>query len=148
MSSEQSLNYCSYTVIKAFGGLVKFRAIDGNINNLAGMQHMPNSNPCYRTVFTQLEIVPALFYCTCNFLYTFQVQPRNCPRFSLGIFPAFYDVGEIDHSTDVSIVYVVVKSPACAQCRLGFSPCCFQFYTTASYNINIITILKYYDYIL
>ena len=37
MSSEQSLNYCSYTVIKAFGGLVKFRAIDGNINNLAGM---------------------------------------------------------------------------------------------------------------
>ena len=45
-----------YTVIKAFGGLVIFRAVAGNITSYSREIYAPlkASNPCYSMVFSQL----------------------------------------------------------------------------------------------
>ena len=69
-----------------------FRAM-GTLPAIAGKYIHP-SNPCYCTIFSQLllDFVPSLF--SLQLLVFFPGSTWYCPRFNLGIVPAFYGVGE------------------------------------------------------
>ena len=79
--------------------------------------------PCYSCEHYQLQrgniyaiarYFPAIAgYCTrfvfsCNCWYFSQVQPGHCPRFNLGIVPAFYGVGENSSCQNLWVIKVSI----------------------------------------
>ena len=117
--------------------------------------------PCYSCEHYQLQrgniyaiarYFPAIAgYCTpfvfsCNCWYFSQVQPGHCPRFNLGIVPAFYGVGENTSCQNkkyiyVSIVqwlkYLLASSGCLSSNSAGYNVTVFC-YTTASYTVMFI----------
>ena len=81
-------------MIKAFGGLVIFRAIAGNITSYSREIYAPLKSLLLHGLFPSYSrIFPQLCF-PCNCWYFSQVHPGYCPRFSLGIVPAFYGNGD------------------------------------------------------
>ena len=115
---------------------------------------MHRSNPCYSTVFSQLQLdfVPALF--SLQLLVFFpgsiwvlsQVQPGNCPSF-LWCMREHFLSKLLHHQCFYS---VLDKGPACDLLGPGFNyllgsiSFCF---TTASQYVYTVIIFEYFDYV-
>ena len=155
------------TVIKAFGGLVTFCAIAGNITSGSREIYASlKSNPCYCTVFSQLYVAgfcssfvfPAiagifprfnLWFVPGSTFVLSQVQPGNCPSFLWYRREHFLSKRRVNQC----FYSVVIKVPACnLQFPLRKILFCFttvqlqQFTTVCLYisylNIMIIFTIK------
>ena len=75
----------SCTVINAFGGLIIFRAIAGNITSYSREIYGQLKFPAIAQFFPSYSWELSQLCFPCNCWYISQVQPGYCPRFNLGI---------------------------------------------------------------
>ena len=77
--------YFSYTVIKAFGGLVIFRAIASQHYQIKKGNICTAQIPAIAWFFPSYSWILSQLCFPCNFWYFSQVEPGYCHRFNLGI---------------------------------------------------------------
>ena len=125
--------YFSYTVIKAFGGLVIFRAIASQHYQIKKGNICTAQIPAIAWFFPSYSWILSQLCFPCNFWYFSQVEPGYCHRFNLGIELSQLFMVYERKLLIKTIVYqcfycVVVKVPALKQLGLVFHSRWVQFY--------------------